>query len=222
MKTKQVVKSFLVIGMGRFGQHLALKLLELGNEVMVVDKKEEATQDIAGAFEDIVIGDCSNENVLRTLGVGNFDICFVTIGKNFEASLIITSLLKHLGAKHVVAKAGKDIQVDLLFKIGADEVVYPEREHAEKLAIRYNSANILDYIELTSDYSIYEVAIPSEWVGRGIGELDVRRKYKINILVVKNGTSVHPMPEADYKFHVGDQVVAIGRSFDISRLAPQL
>lgn len=221
MKQKQKGKSILVIGMGRFGKHLAVKLFELGNDVMVVDKDDKIIQSVSSIIEDVIVGDCTDENVVRSLGIGNFDMCFVTIGRNFESSLVVTSLLKKFGAKYIVTKAGRDIQTDILKKIGADEVVYPERELAEKLAVKYNASSILDYIELTSEHAIYEIYVPEDWVGKTIGEINVRRRYRINILAVKNEASVQPMPSADYEFNDGDQIVISGKPTDIKRLTPQ-
>ncbi|MEG0036207.1 MAG: TrkA family potassium uptake protein, partial [Oscillospiraceae bacterium] len=158
------MKSILVIGMGRFGRQFSERMQELGNDVMVVDKDPELIDEIAPKFADSHIGDCCNEAVLSSLGINNFDICFVTIGEDFQASLEITSMLKELGAAHVVSKARTSRQASLLMKIGADEVVYPEREISEKLAVRYNADNIFDYIQLTSEYSIYEIPCCSKWI----------------------------------------------------------
>ena len=221
MKRKQKAKSILVIGVGRFGKHLAMKLLSLGNAVMVVDKDEKTIQNISSVIEDVIVGDCTDENVVHTLGVGNFDMCFVMIGKNFESSLIVTSLLKKMGANYIVTKAGRDIQIDILKKIGADEVVYPERELAEKLAVKYNAHNILDYIELSENHAIFEIAVPLGWIGKSIGEINVRKKYHINVLVIKNDAVVEPMPGADYVFHNTDQIIVSGKPADIERLAEQ-
>jgi trk system potassium uptake protein TrkA len=218
MKLKRKPKSILVIGMGRFGRHLAIKMQELGNSVMVVDIKAQLEQDISYLFNDYIIGDCTNENVLATIGVENFDICFVTIGKNFEASIVITSMLKTLGAKHIVTKTDKDIQEDVLKKVGADAVVYPDRDIAEKLAVRYNSGNIFDYMELPGDYSIYEIAVPKDWIGKKIVTLDVRRKYEINILAIKNKTAIQPLPVADYEFIEGDEIIAMAKEKDLFRI----
>ncbi|MCL2138098.1 MAG: TrkA family potassium uptake protein [Treponema sp.] len=212
---KQKGKSILIIGMGILGRHLALRMKELGNSVMVVDMKEELEQDISIEFEDYIIGDCTNENVISALGIGNFDICFVTIGKSFEASIVITSLLKSHGAKHIVTKASREIQTDVLKKIGANDVVYPERELAEKLAVRYNANNIFDFFELTGEYSIFEIAVPVDWIGKSIGTLDVRQKYNVSVLVVKNEKKLHPMPRIDYKFHPGDIIILMGKTTDV-------
>ncbi len=213
------MKNVLIIGMGRFGRHLANKMAELGNEVMIVDSSSEIITELADTFPDAQIGDCTNEGVLRSLGVTNFDLCFVTIGEDFQSSLVITSLLKKLGAKCVIAKARYAIQEEILIKIGADEVVFPEREMAEKLAVRYNVGNIFDYIPLSGEYSIYEIAIPDGWKGNTILSLDLRKKYGINIIAVKyfDGT-VKIMPPADYEFRTGDRVTVIGRADDVFKI----
>jgi len=218
MKLKRKAKSVLVIGMGRFGSNLALKMQELGNSVMVVDIKTQLEQDISYLFNDYLIGDCTNENVLGAIGVENFDICFVTIGKNFEASIVITSLLKTFGAKHIVTKTDRDIQKDVLKKVGADDVVFPDRDFAEKLAVRYNSDKIFDYMELPGDYSIYEVAVPKNWIGKKIVTLDVRRKYGINILAIKNNTTVQPVTGSDYMFVEGDEIIVMAKEKDVFRI----
>lgn len=213
------MKSILVIGMGRFGRHLAHKMKELGNEVMVIDRDEELIQQYLSSFADAEIGDCTNESVVESLGVENFDICFVAIGGDFQSSLVVTSLLKEKGAPYVISKAKRDIQADLLKKIGADEVVYPEREMAEKLAVRCNSQNVFDYIELTKEYSLYEIPILSQWVGQTIGELNVRRKYKVNIVAIKQGTELVSLPGAEYAFKTDDHILVLGKSNDVFKLS---
>ena len=213
------MKSVLVIGLGRFGYHLATKLQELGNDVMVVDREAGKVNQYAAQFTDSHIGDCTNEAVIRSLGVKQMDLCFVSIGEDFESSLIITSLLKRAGAKCVVAKANQEIQAELLKQIGADEIVYPERDLAEKLAVRYNANNVFDYIQLTDDYSIYEIPVPGTWKGRSILEVDVRRKHRVNIIAVKTGDSLQPMPGADYVFGTDEHIVVIGKSNDVFKLS---
>lgn len=214
------MKSILVIGMGTVGQHLAMKMQELGNDVMVVDKDERIIQDLAVVFSDAVAGDCTNEALIKSLGVRNFDICFVAIGENFFSSLEITSILKEQGAQRVVSKAKQQRQAEFLKKIGADEVFYPEKEIAEKLAVRYNATNIYDFIELNSDCSIFEIPIVPEWAGKTIVDINVRNKYKINIIAVKNSDNkTDPMPDAMYRFRPGDHIVVIGNSSDVFKLA---
>ncbi|MGI5985774.1 MAG: TrkA family potassium uptake protein [Clostridiales bacterium] len=212
------MKSILVIGMGRFGLQFAERMQELGNDVMVVDKDPELIDEIAYEFTDAHIGDCCNEVVLTSLGINNFDICFVTIGEDFQASLEITSMLKEHGAAHVVSKARTSRQAKLLSKIGADEVVYPEREIAEKLAIRYNADNIFDYIQLTSEYSIYEIPCCSKWVNKSVAEINVRYKYNVNIIAVKRDNALQITPGADYVFKEADHLVVIGKASDVFKL----
>ncbi|MBR5273346.1 MAG: TrkA family potassium uptake protein [Clostridia bacterium] len=212
------MKSVLVIGMGRFGQHLALKMQELGNDVMIIDRNEKIINELAPRFTDSHIGDCTSESVLRALDVASLDLCFVAMGEDFQSSLVVTSLLKRAGAKCVIAKANHEIQADLLKQIGADEVVYPEREIAEKLAVRYNEDNIFDYLQLTAEYSIYEVPVLSSWVGQSLAGLDIRRKYNINIIAIKQGSVLQPTPTPDYIFAETDHVVVIGKSTDVFKL----
>lgn len=213
------MKSILVIGMGRFGRHLANKMQELGNDVMVIDKDEDKIEQYASAFTDSQIGDCTNESVIRSLDVNHFDICFVTVAEDFQASLVITSLLKTHHAQLIVSKAKQDIQADLLHKIGADEVVYPEREMAEKIAVRYNAKNIFDYVPLTGEYSIYEIPILPQWEGQTIAALNIRRKYRINIIAVKNDSRLSPMPGPDYMLRAEDHIVVMGKSEDVFKLS---
>ena len=178
-------KSVLLIGLGRYGTHVARELSELSHDVLAVDRNEER---INGAMQYVTsaqIGDSTNEEFLRSLGVDNFDVCIVTIGKDFQSSLETTSLLKELGGKLVVSRASADVQEKFLLRNGADEVVYPEKQLAKWTSIRYTADHILDYVELDAEHSIFEVAIPEKWIGRKVGEIDIRRKYNINILATK-------------------------------------
>ncbi len=211
------MKSVLIIGMGRMGRHLAMKMQQLGNDVMVVDSHPEVIEALSEEFTDSAVCDCTNEAVIRSLGVDNFDICFVTIGEDFQSSLVITSHLKKHGARLIVAKTNQDVQADLLRIIGADEVVYPEVEIAEKLAVRYNSDNIFNYVPLTAEHSIYEIPIQPAWIGRSLVELDIRRKYHVNIIAVKNGLLLNPNMGPDYRFSDGDHIIVIGKSDEVFR-----
>ncbi len=212
------MKSILVIGMGRLGKHFATKMLELGNDVMIVDKNDRIIEQYASVFTDSQIGDCRNESVLRAIGVNNFDLCFVAIGEDFQASLEITSMLKELGANFIVSKAREDRQAKFLRLVGADEVVYPEREVAEKIAMRYNAGNIFDFIKLTSEYSIYEIPVVPSWIGKSIASLDIRRKYEVNIIGIKHGNQLKPLPNPEYVFNQDDHLVVIGKSKDVFTL----
>ena len=212
------MKSVLIIGMGRLGRHLAKKMQQLGNDVMIVDNRPELIDNLSDEFTDSACCDCTNEAVIRSLGVDNFDICFVTIGEDFQSSLVITSHLKKHGARMIVAKTNQDIQAELLKIIGADEVVYPEVDVAEKLAVRYNADNIFDFVPLTAEYSIYELPVQPSWVGKTLIELDVRRKYHVNIIAVKNGSSLNPNLGGDYKFRTDDHIIVIGKSNEVFKL----
>lgn len=217
-----MMKSILIIGMGAFGRHLAIKMSELNNDVMIVDKDAAIIDEMSTLVTDAQIGDCTKEDVLKALGVGNFDICFVTIGDTFQSSLEITSLLKDLGAKYVISKASRDIQAKFLLRNGADEVVYPDKDMAEKLAIRCSANNVLDYFSITNEYSIFEIPIMSSWAGYSIEEVNVRKKHHINILLIKNGNSIMTMPKADYIFKEDDQMIVIGRSAEVLKFTENI
>ena len=182
MKNK---KSILLIGVGRFGKHIAEKLNELGHAVMAIDSSEQRINEILPIVTSAQIGDSTNEAFLRQLDVKQFDVCIVTIGNDFQSSLETTNLLKELGAKVVVSRTERDGQAKFLLRNGADEIVYPEKQLASWLAIRYSADHILDYIELDDDCSIFEVTVPKEWLGKSILEVDVRRKYNVNIIGVR-------------------------------------
>ena len=212
------MKTVLVIGIGRFGKHLATKMTELGNEVMIVDKQEERMNDLLSHVTRAQIGDCMDEKLLRSLGVGNFDLCFVCIGGNFQASLEITSLLKDLGAKHVVAKADREIHEKFLLRNGADEVIHPERDVALRAARRYSARNVFDYIELANDFSIYEVGAPDSWAQKSIRQLNVRSKFGINIIAIRKDKKIVPVTSADHVFVKGEHLVIAGNAMDCTRM----
>ena len=211
------MKSVLIIGMGRLGTRLAEKMSDLGNDVMVVDTSEKIINEIAPRFTDAYVADCTNENVLKNFGVQHFDVCFVTIGDNFQASLEITSLLKELGAKYVVSKAGSDIQAKFLLRNGADEVVYPEHDIADKLAIKHNAKDIFDLIELSKEYAIFEIPVKKNWIGNSIQSLDIRKKYHVNVLAIKNNNVIN-IPSPDYSFVQNDHVILLGKQNDVFKL----
>lgn len=179
------MKSILLIGLGRFGKHIALQLNQLGHQVMAVDHNEERVNDILPFVTNAQIGDSTNADFLKSLGVNNFDVCIVAIGNDFQSSLETTSLLKELGGKTVVSRAARDVHAKFLLRNGADEVLYPEKQLAKWAAIRYSADHILDYIELDDGHAIFEVSVPDNWLGMSIGEIDIRKKYNINIMAVK-------------------------------------
>lgn len=179
------MKSILLIGIGRFGKHIAMDLHRLNHQVMVVDDNEDRINELLPYVTNAQIGDSTNRDFLESLGVNNFDVCFVAIGKDFQSSLETTCTLKELGAKLVVSRAASDVHAKFLLRNGADEVIYPEKQIAKWASIRYSSDHILDYIELDESHAIFEVSVPKAWVGRSILQLDVRRKYNINIMGIK-------------------------------------
>lgn len=213
------MKSVLIIGMGTLGIHLAEKMVKHKNEVMIIDKDEELIEEISVIFPDAIIGDCTNEGVLRSLGVNNFDYCFVTVGEDFYATLEITSILKELGAKCVVVKAKRNRQAEFLKKIGADEVFYPEEEIAESLAVRYSANNIFDYIQLTEEYSVFEIPIMAKWIGKSLEEINIRKVYGINIIAIKNEDGLNPSPGGKYVFRENDHIVVIGKEDDVYKIS---
>lgn len=185
------MKNILLIGLGRFGRHIALQLNKLGHEVMAVDSNEERVNEILPIVTNAQIGDSTNTEFLKSLGIGNFDVCIVTIGGNFQNSLETTSLLKELGAKLVVSRAERDVQEKFLLRNGADEVIYPEKQVANWAAIRYTADHIRDYIEVDEAHAIFEVEVPGGWIGKTVGELDIRRKHSINIMATKENGKIN-------------------------------
>ena len=185
------MKNILLIGLGRFGKHIALQLNKLGHEVMAVDSNEERVNEILPIVTNAQIGDSTNTEFLKSLGIGNFDVCIVTIGGNFQNSLETTSLLKELGAKLVVSRAERDVQEKFLLRNGADEVIYPEKQVANWAAIRYTADHVRDYIEVDEAHAIFEVEVPGGWIGKTVGELDIRRKYSINIMATKENGKIN-------------------------------
>ena len=203
-------KSVLLIGLGRFGRHIAMKLNELGHEIMAVDHEEERVNDVMPFVTNGQIGDSTNENFLRSLGADNYDLCIVAIGGDFQSSLETTSLLKELGAKKVISRAERDVQAKFLLRNGADEVVYPEKQLASWMAIRYTSDHIFDYIELDSSCSIFEVSVPQEWLGKTVGKIDIRKKYNINIIAIKNNGRVNTAVASDTVLREGMTLLVLG------------
>ena len=210
--------SVLIIGLGRFGRHMAIKFQEQGNDVMAVEKDETRADEMAPVIQNLQIGDATNEEFLRSLGVGNYDVCVVGVGESFQTALEITVHLKDLGAKYVVARATRDIYKKLLLRNGADHVVYAEREVAERLAVRYGTARgIFDYVELTPEYSIFETAVPEGWVGKTVVELEVRQKYHINILAIQRGGKLEPLPGPDHCFQAHETMFILGDNRDMKK-----
>ena len=211
------MKSILLIGLGRFGKHIALKLHELNHEVMAIDRQEERVESILPYVTHAQIGDSMNEDFLKSLGVCNYDVCIVAIGNNFQSSLETTSLLKELGAKMVVSRAARDVQAKFLLRNGADEIVYPEKQLATWTAIRYSSDHIFDYIELDDDNAIFEIAVPAAWIGRTVGEINIRKKYSINIMALKRNGKLELTITPDTCFTQDAAMLVLGKNKDIQK-----
>jgi len=203
-------KATLIIGLGRCVRDRAKKLNKLGHEVMAVDSDEEKINDIADIVTNAQIGDSTNIQFLKRLGIDNFDVCIVTISGDFQSSLETTSLLKELGAKKVISRAERDGQAKFLLRNGADEIVYPEKQLAYWTAIRYTSDHIMDYIEIDNEHAIFEVAIPKEWIGKSILEIDIRKKYNINILAVKENGKLNVTVKPDIILNEDKSLLVIG------------
>ncbi len=212
------MKSILIVGLGRFGSYMAKKFSELGNEVMALDTDEERVNELLPYVTSAQIGDATKPSVLEDLGVDGYDLCVVSVGENFQSSLEATSLLKEAGAKRVLSRASTEIQAKFLLRNGADEVVFAEKQMAEKLAVRYSADNIFDYIQLTPEYAIYEIPTPHGWEGKSIREKNVRAKYSLNILAVKHGEKIDPLPAADYVFDPAARLIVMCRKADIERI----
>ena len=211
------MKSILLIGLGRFGRHIALQLNKLGHEVMGVDKNEDRVNSVMDIVTNAQIGDSTNSEFLRTLGVDNYDVCIVTIGSDFQASLETTSYLTEMGAKLVVSRAERDGQAKFLLRNGADEIVYPEKQVARWAAIRYSSEHILDYIELDDHNSIFEVTVPKSWLGETIGQLDIRKKYNINIVAVKQNGKMNVSVSPDCVLTNDNTMLVIGEYKNVQK-----
>ncbi len=211
------MKSILLIGLGRFGRHIAMKLHELRHEVMAVDTCEKRVDAVLPYVTSAQIGDSTDEEFLASLGVKDFDVCIVTIGDNFQSSLETTSLLKELGARMVVSRAAQDVQAKFLLRNGADEIVYPEKQLAAWMAIRYSSDHIFDYIELDDDHAIFEVSVPAPWLDKTIGQLDIRRKYSISILGIKRNGKLNLTVTPDTFLNQDETLLVLGTNKSIQK-----
>ena len=209
------MKSVLLIGLGRYGQHVVKKLNEIGHYVMAVDKNEEKVNAILPYVTNAVIGDSTNEDFLRSLGIENYDVCIVAIGDDFQSSLETTSLLKELGGKLVVARATRDVHEKFLLRNGADHVVYPEKQLGIWTAITYSSEKVFDFIDLGESHAIMEVAVPENWNGKTIMELDVRNNYGINVLAVRTEGRLNINVNANTTFNKNQTLLVLGTNSDI-------
>lgn len=211
------MKSVLLVGLGRFGRHIAIKLDKMHHQVMAVDKNEQRINAILPFVTNAQIGDATDEEFLESLGVNNFDVCIVAIGDDFQSSLETTSILKDLGAKKVVSRAARDVHAKFLLRNGADEIVYPERQIADWTAIRYTADHILDYIELGDEHSIVEISTPEKWIGRTVGEVDVRKKHGINIMAIKHNGEIKVNITPQTVFQCDDTILVLGHIKSIQK-----
>ena len=211
-------KQFVIIGLGRFGSSIAKTLYSLGSDVLAIDLDEDIVQEISDSVTHAVQLDATDENALRSLGIRNFDVAVVTIGDNIQSSIMATLLVKELGVKYIIAKGHSDLHAKVLYKIGADRVILPEKDMGVRVAHNLVSANILDYIELSEDYSVMEIQALEEWTGSTLKDVKLRSKYGINVMAIKRGDEMNLSPSADDKIESGDIIVAIGSAEDLSRL----
>lgn len=211
------MKNILLIGLGRFGRHIAMRLNDLHHQVMAVDIDEERVNSALAYVTSAQIGDSTNEEFISSLGIANFDVCIVAIGESFQNSLETTSLLKELGAKKVIARASRGIQEKFLMRNGADEVVYPEKQLAKWTAIRCSADHILDYMELDEEHAMFEVTVPEEWAGHTIGQIDIRRRFHINIMGVKKGGRLELTLSPDTLLGAGETMLVLGKNRDLQK-----
>lgn len=210
-----MVKSILIIGLGRFGRHMAQTFIENGHEVMAVDYSEERADAAVGLIQQILIGDATDERFMESLGISNFDLAVVAVGENFQTVLEITVLLKDLGCKYIVARATTEVHKKLLLRNGADYVTYAEREIAERLAIKFGADNIFDYVELTPEIGIYEIAVPEKWRGKSMVELSIRNRYHVSVLATKKQDKIFPLPNPNHVFEARESIMVMGTAEDI-------
>ncbi|AUM96914.1 MULTISPECIES: potassium channel family protein [Clostridium] len=211
-------KQFVVIGLGRFGTSVAKTLYTLGNDVLAIDSSEDIVQSISDSVTHSVQIDATDENSLRALGIRNFDVAVITIGSDIQASTMATLLVKEMGVKYIIAKANTEIHAKVLYKIGADRVVFPERDMGVRVAHNLVSTNILDYIELSPNYSIAEIVTPKQWHGKTLNELNIRANYGINVVALKRGEEINVSPVAEDTIESGDIIVAIGSEEDLTKV----
>lgn len=211
------MKSILLIGLGRFGRHVAEKLYELDHQVMAVDKQEDRVEAGMSYVTNAQIGDSTNMEFLETLGVSNFDVCIVAIASDFQSSLETTAYLKDLGAKMVVSRASRDVHARFLLRNGADEIVYPEKQVANWTAIRYSSEHIFDYVQLSDTHAIFEIEMPQNWVGKTIGQVDIRKKFNINIMALKRDGKLDMAIRPDTMLTDDATMLVLGESRDIQK-----
>lgn len=211
-------KQFAVVGLGRFGSSVARTLSEMGHEVLAIDASEERVQDLSNEVTYAATADSTDEEAMRALGIGNFDVVVVAIGEDIQASILTTLIVKEIGVRQVVVKAQDELHGKVLHKIGADKVVYPERDMGMRVAHHLIMPNIIDFIELSEDYGIVEFRAPEGMVGRSLKELDIRAKYGCSVMAIKTNNRMNISPNADASIRRDDVLVVVGRNKDLMRL----
>lgn len=211
------MKNVLLIGLGRFGRHMAQKLADMGHQVLVVDKDEHKVQEAMSYVTNGEIGDAADPALIDALGVRDFDLCVVTMSHDLQASLEITALLKKKGARKVLVRVSRDTHAQFLLACGADEIIYPEKEMADWAAVRYSGDHVYDYTRLSADHAIYETEIPDSWIGRSVAELGVRQRYHLNILALRRDGAVNPLFDASSVFKANDRVILLGSDKDVQK-----
>lgn len=215
------MKQFVVIGLGRFGSSVAKTLYSLNHDVLAVDKDEELVQEISDYVTHAVQADATDENALKALGIRNFDVAVVATALELQSSVLIALLCKEMGIKHVIAKAQSELHAKVLYKIGADKVIFPERDMGVRVAHNLVSSSILDYIEVAPDYSLVEIAALPQWVGNSLRGLNMREKYGMNVLAIRHGKEINVSPKGDYIINKSDVLVVIGSNEEITDLENQ-
>ncbi len=211
------MKSVLLVGLGRFGRYVAQALSEQGDEIMAIDRNEELVNNSLKYVTNAQIGDSTNERFIESLGVRNFDLCIVTIADDFQSSLETVSLLKDCGAKFVLARVSDDTHAKFLLRNGADDVVYLEKQMAQWTAVTYSNDNIFDYMELSDEYAIYETPVPKSWIGKSVLDVDVRKKYNLNILATKVMEALTPLSEPSHIFASNESLLILASKKDMQR-----
>ncbi|MCC0627844.1 MULTISPECIES: TrkA family potassium uptake protein [unclassified Clostridioides] len=212
------MKQYIVIGCGRFGSSVASTMHLLGHQVMAIDKNEDSVQSISDKVTHSLIVDVTDEQALRSLGLGNFDVAVVAIGSDIRASIMATLIAKEMGVELIICKAKDELQAKVLYKIGADRVVFPERDMGVRVAHNLVSDNILDHIELDPEYSIVEIVTPNSWVGKTLVELELRARYEITVLAIKTGKNINVTPSPDEELTAGSILVIIGQNTSITAI----
>jgi trk system potassium uptake protein TrkA len=211
------MKNVLLIGLGRFGRHMAQKLTDMHHQVLAIDKDERKIQEAMSYVTNAEIGDATDPALIDALGVKDFDLCVITMSHDLQASLEITALLKEKGAPYVLVRVSRDTHAHFLLACGADEIIYPEKEMADWAAVRYSGDHVYDYTRLSPDHAIYETEIPDAWIGHSVVDLGVRQRYHLNILAIRRNGNVEPMPGPSYQFRPGDRTVLLGSDKDVQK-----